>query len=134
MGHSSNSIISDTARIAKTAVIGEHVTIEDYAVIEENVTIGDHCHIRSHSVIRANSTLAIHVLVDSFCVIGGDPGIINFDWFIKSGVVIGAHTRLEKASTSSLKPIGHTHTLVDTVLMSQCQGAHDCVVNDHVHC
>ena len=56
----------------------------------DDVVIGDHCYLHSHCVIRANTTLKEHVTAESFCVIGGNPGIVGFDRSIKSGVLIGA--------------------------------------------
>ena len=130
----SNTNISATARISPSATIGEHVVIEDYVIVGDDVVIGDHCYLHSHSVIRANTILKEHVIAESFCVIGGNPGIVGFDRSIKSGVLIGAHTVIAEGVTVHRASRSGAMTTVGEhcMLMPQSHVAHDCVVKDHV--
>lgn len=130
----SSTIISSTARVSSSATIGEHVVIEDYVIVGDDVVIGDHCYLHSHCVIRANTTLKEHVTAESFCVIGGNPGIVGFDRSIKSGVLIGAHTVVaEGVTVHRASGSGAVTTIGEhCMLMPQSHVAHDCVVKDHV--
>ncbi|WP_039456560.1 UDP-3-O-(3-hydroxymyristoyl)glucosamine N-acyltransferase [Candidatus Jidaibacter acanthamoebae] len=79
--------ISSTAVIAKSAKIGENVTIEDFAFVGENAEIGDNAYIGAHTYIGNgvkigdNSTIHPQAYL-TYCTIGSNC-------IIHSGVKIG---------------------------------------------
>ena len=73
-----NKGVHPSAYIAKTASIGQNVTVEPFAVIGENAIIGDNTIIGSHSVIEnearigTNTVLSSHVFVGFNCEVGNN--------------------------------------------------------------
>ena len=70
--------IDSTAKIARSATIGEGASIGPYVIIEEDVEIGAHCvlypfvHICGGARIGTNFKAYAHVTVREFCVIGNN--------------------------------------------------------------
>lgn len=81
--------ISPLALIAKSAKLGQSITVEAYAVIHEGAVIGDEAVIRAHAVIGKNvsvgskSVLHPHAVVYENCVLGKNV-------VLHAGTVIGA--------------------------------------------
>lgn len=81
--------ISDKASIAKTAKLGQNVTVEDFAVISDNAEIGDDSVVLSHSFIGADvkigkkTVIYPHAMIYQECKIGNNVTI-------HAGTVIGA--------------------------------------------
>lgn len=108
-GYRLASFISSHARIAKSAVLGEHCFIFEDNVVQPYVTIGDNVilwsgnHIGHHGNIGDNSFISSHVVVSGYCNIGENCFLgvncavannisIAGDCWIGPGVVIAADT------------------------------------------
>lgn len=64
-------VISSTAIIAKSAKLGDFVSIGHYSFIGENVVIGDNTQIGSHVTIEGNVKIGDNCCIKSGAVIGG---------------------------------------------------------------
>ncbi len=83
------AVIHPTAIIAKTAILGEEVSIGPFCVIGERVQIGKGSCLDSHVVIEANTIIGEYSVLKSQVVIGHDC-IIGKQVRIHAGASIGA--------------------------------------------
>lgn len=126
--------IASTAIISKTAKIGLNVRIGHYAIVEDNAEIGDGCVLNQHAIVRRFAILKENVFVDSFACVGGDNQDLKFDPSVKSGVIIGAGTKIREGATVHRASNEGKYTIVgeNCLLMGASHVAHDCVLGDHV--
>lgn len=127
-------LLHPSALIEPGAILGEGVAVGAFCVIRSGAVIGAGCHIASHVVIEGCVTLGEGVSVSPFAVLGGDPQDYSFDASIRSGVRIGARTRIREGVTvhRATKPGVDTVVGADGMLMANSHVAHDAVLGDHV--
>jgi len=120
--------IHQAAIIDSSAQVGVGTTVGAGALIESGVQIGCDCKIAAYAIIRKGTTLGDSVLVDSFCVVGGDPQSIGFDPSLESSVVIGDRVMLREAVTVHRPETVGAQTVVgdDCFIMANAHVAHDC--------
>lgn len=127
-------LVHPSALIEPEVTLGEGVVVGAFSVIRSGAVIGAGCRLASHVVIEGCVTLGEGVAVSSFAVLGGDPQDYSFDASIRSGVSIGARTRIREGVTvhRATKPGAITVVGADGMLMANSHVAHDAVLGDHV--
>jgi len=126
-------MIDSRAVVSGDAQIGNNVHIGPFAIIEGNTVIGDNCQIRSHAVIASGTTLGRNVRVHSSAVIGTEPQDLKFK-DTPTTVVIGDDTVIREFATVNRGTEASGTTLVgkNTLIMTYCHVAHDCIVGNNV--
>ena len=126
--------IHPTAIVDENATIGDDVEIGAYAVIESDVSVGDGTIIRPHAVIRRYTTLGKENVVDSFCVLGGEPQDYAFDPKQVSYVRIGDNNTFREGVTISRATGEGEATIVGnhTYWMTNSHAGHNAMVKDRV--
>ena len=128
------SSIAPTAVIAKTAKIGNNVRIGAYSIVEDYAEIGDNCILSSHAIVRRFAILKERVFVDSFAVVGGDNQDLKFDPSVRSGVIIGAGTKIREGATIHRASFEGHYTKIgeNCLIMGNSHIAHDCELGNRV--
>lgn len=131
---SSNHQIAPTAIIHPSAKIGQNVQIKDFAIVEADTIIGDGCILNQHAIVRRYAVLKDNVFVDSFAAVGSDNQDLKFDPSIRSGVIIGANTKIREGATIHRASYEGENTIVgeNCLIMGNAHIAHDCILGDHV--
>lgn len=126
--------IAPTAIISKSAKIGHNVRIGHYAIVEDFAEIGDGCVLNQHAIVRRFAILKENVFVDSFATVGGDNQDLKFDPNVKSGVIIGAGTKIREGVTIHRASYEGKYTQVgeNCLLMGASHVAHDCILGDNI--
>lgn len=129
-----DAAIHPSALIEQGAEIGSGCEIGAFAVVESGARVGPNCRIESHSIVKGGAVLETGVRVGHFAVVGGDPQYLQFDPLTRSGVVVGARSRLGEGVTvhRSILPVGRTLIGEDCFLMGNSHVAHDCELSDRV--
>ncbi len=128
------TVIDETARVAKGAIIGNDVSIGPYCVIGPNVTIGDGCKLIGQVHLSGHTTIGPRTRIAPFVSIGGPPqsvkyrggptkAIVGADCDIRENVTINAGTEDDRGLTE----VGER-----CFLMAGTHVAHDCVVGSGV--
>lgn len=143
------SVVSPTARVAKSAWIGPHSVVENDVVIDEDAFIGPGCFVGANVTVGARTRLVAHVAINDRSAIGEDcqlhPGVVigsdgfgyakdDSQWHkvpqlgrvvIGNRVEIGANTTIDRGA------------LKDTIigdgvkLDNQIQIAHNVQIGEH---
>jgi sugar O-acyltransferase (sialic acid O-acetyltransferase NeuD family) len=71
-GFKSATIIDRTARVSKTAVLGQGCLVHEYSVIDPDVLIGENGVVKRYSLVGHDSQLGNHVSVSNYAGIGGE--------------------------------------------------------------
>ncbi len=126
-------MIHQTAIISKKAHIGSNVKVGPFSIIEEDVIIGNDSEISSHCVIANGSRLGERVKVSAGAVIGTAPQDLKYNnevtyAFIGDDTVVREYATINKGTVSTGKTVVGKNTLI----MTYCHIAHDCVVGDNV--
>lgn len=131
---SSNHQIAPTAVIHPSAKIGQNVQIKDFAIIEADTIIGDGCILNQHAIVRRYAVLKENVFVDSFAAVGSDNQDLKFDPNIRSGVIIGANTKIREGATIHRASYEGENTIVgeNCLIMANAHIAHDCILGDGI--
>jgi len=150
-----DKMIADSARFAKSTVLGKGVIIGENVVIGEktkigkntiinanvnignDVVIGDNCFIYPNATIYNDTIIRNRVILHSGCVIGSD----GFGYLLHEGkqnkipqvgnviihddVEIGANTTIDRAT------IGSTVIGEDTKIDNLVQIGHNCIIGKH---
>ena len=126
--------VHPSALVEVGVVLGAGVSVGAFAIIRAGAVLGAGCRIASHVVIEGCVRLAEAVEVDSFSVIGGLPQDHSFDPARKTGVTVGAKTKLREGVTIHRATKADTDTVIgaDCMLMGNSHVAHDAVVGDGV--
>ena len=126
--------VHPAAIVEPGASIGEGATIGAYSIVKAGAVIGAGCRIASHAVIEGGAKLGENVEVSPFAVIGGDPQDHSFDTSVRSGVRIGARTKIREGATVHRATKPDTDTVVgeDCMLMCHAHVAHDAMIGDRV--
>ena len=89
------SLISPTARINPTAVIGEGTIIGNYSLVSDNVIIGNHCILQCFDDLGHDASVGDYTTLESYVFMGG---------YAKVGNISVLHT---KASIIPHKIVGN---------------------------
>jgi UDP-3-O-[3-hydroxymyristoyl] glucosamine N-acyltransferase len=125
---SSNTSISDTAKI------GPNTIIQPNCFIGNNVIIGNNCIIHANVTIYDNCVIGNHVVIQSGCIIGGDAFYYKkrpegFDALLSAGsVVIQDNVGLGAACTIDKGVTGNTTIGEGTKIDNQVHVGHDTVI------
>ena len=130
----SGESLHPTAIIETGATLGAVVSVGAFSIIRAGAVLGDGCKIASHVVIEGCVRLAEGVEVDCFSVIGGLPQDYSFDPTRRTGVRIGANTKVREGVTVHRATKDGADTVVGAngMLMGNSHVAHDAVLGDHV--
>ncbi len=90
--------VSPSASVAKTAKIGNRVTIEAFAVISDGAVIGDGAVIRAHAFVGENVTL-------------GSKSVLHPSVMIYGGCEIGSNVIIHANSVIGADGFGYVHTM-----------------------
>lgn len=125
--------IHPSAVIAKSARIGENVTIGPYCVIGDEVEIGDGSIIGPHAVIERWTTLGKGCRVFQFASVGEEPQDLKFKGE-QSSTVIGDRTIIREGATIHRATGEGNETRIgsDCLLMAYIHIAHNCTLGNHV--
>lgn len=124
--------VHPTAVVHASAQLGEDVEVGPYCVIESDVAIGPRCVLRTGAVVRRYTTMGADNLVDSGCVLGGEPQDLKFNpstvsyLRIGEGNVFREHVTISRATT----PGGATVVGDRTYWMAGAHAGHDSTVED----
>ena len=125
--------IHPSAVIAKSARIGENVTIGPYCVIGDEVEIGDGSIIGPHAVIERWTTLGKGCRVFQFASVGEEPQDLKFKGE-QSSTVIGDRTIIREGATIHRATGEGNETRIgsDCLLMAYIHIAHNCTLGNRV--
>ncbi|MDR1311725.1 MAG: UDP-3-O-(3-hydroxymyristoyl)glucosamine N-acyltransferase [Burkholderiaceae bacterium] len=144
-----SACVDDTARVAGSARIGPHVTVEAHAEIGENCVIDAGCFIGKNARIGAETRLQARVVFHAGCVIGArgeirSGAVIGSEGFgfandkgvwVKipqtGGVVIGDDVQIGANTTIDRGTLSDTIIEDGVKLDNQIQIGHNCRVGAH---
>lgn len=134
MSETSANKIAATAIIHPSAKLGSGIEIKDFAIVEADTEIGDGCVLNQHAIVRRYSVLKENVFIDSFAVVGSDNQDIKFDPSIRSGVIIGANTKIREGATVHRASYEGENTVVgeNCLIMGNAHIAHDCILENGI--
>lgn len=126
-------MVHQTAIVSKNAKIGANVKIGPYSIIEDDVVIGDDTEIASHCIIANGARLGCSVKVFSGAVISTAPQDLKYNGEV-TYAYIGDHSVVREYATINRGTISTGKTVVgkNTLVMTYCHIAHDCIVGDNV--
>jgi UDP-N-acetylglucosamine acyltransferase len=126
-------MIHHTAIVSQKAHIGANVKIGPYSIIEEDVVIGNDTEISSHCLIANGTRLGDRVKVFAGAVIGTAPQDLKYNGEVTYAIV-GDDTVVREYATINKGTVSTGKTVVgkNTLIMTYCHIAHDCVVGDNV--
>jgi UDP-N-acetylglucosamine acyltransferase len=109
-------------------------SIHPTAIVEPGAELGADCEIQAYAIVKRGAVLGDRVTVHPFAVVGGDPQDLKFKPGTKSGVRIGAGTRIRESVTINAATEAGVFTEVgeNCLLMACSHVAHDCVVGRDV--
>jgi UDP-N-acetylglucosamine acyltransferase len=125
--------VHPTAIVDPGADLADRVEIGPYCVVESDVTLGPGTCLRSHAIIRRFTTLGADNLVDSFCVLGGNPQDVKFDPSSETYLRIGDGNLFREHVTIS-RATGHGEATIvgnQTFWMAGSHAGHNVTVKDH---
>lgn len=125
--------IDPTARIARSAIIGEGVEIGPYAIVGEGVRIGDHVRIGPFVVLESRVEIGPHCIIGPHAVIGAPPQDFSYRGE-DSAVIIGERTTIREFVTIH-RATGEgkvTQIGKECLIMAYCHIAHNCLVGNGV--
>lgn len=126
-------MIHQTAIVSHKAQLGSNVKIGPFSIIEDDVVIGNDTEISSHCVIANGSRLGERVKISAGAVIGTAPQDLKYNneityAFIGDDTVVREYATINRGTVST----GQTIVGKNTLIMTYCHIAHDCVVGDNV--
>lgn len=126
-------MIHQTAIVSKNAQLGANVKIGPFSIIEDDVIIGDDTEIAAHAFIANGSRIGDRVKIFSGAVIGTAPQDLKYNGettyaFVGDDTVVREYATINRGTVSTGKTVVGKNTLV----MTYCHIAHDCVVGDNV--
>lgn len=127
-------MIHPTAMIAKTAKIGDDVTIGPYAIISDDVTIGDKTVIGPHAVIEPYVEIGPECQIFQFASVGAVPQSLKFKGEV-SWTKIGRQCIIREFVTinrGTEEGGGWTKIGDGCLLMAYVHIAHDCMLGRNV--
>lgn len=139
--------ISESARVSKSAVLGNNVFIGHNCIIEDNVSIGNSVYIDSNTIIRGNVSLGDNSFIGSNCIIGEylmdfcvdrkthiHPLAIGRDALIRSGSIIYAGSEIgcgfQTGHQVTIREESRIGDYVSIGTLSDIQG--DCDIGNYV--
>lgn len=122
------AIISESAKISNSAIIGP------YSIIEGNVFIDDNTIIGAHSVIKEYTSIGKNNIIHDNVVLGNLPQDIHFDRKTISFLEIGDSNEIREFANihRSSKENGKTIIGNNCYIMATAHIAHDCDIADNV--
>lgn len=127
-------MIHPTAMIAKTAKIGDDVTIGPYTIISDDVTIGDKTVIGPHAVIEPYVEIGPECQIFQFASVGAVPQSLKFKGEV-SWTKIGRQCIIREFVTinrGTEEGGGWTKIGDGCLLMAYVHIAHDCMLGRNV--
>lgn len=126
-------MIHQTAIVSKNAKLGANVKIGPFSIIEDDVEIGDDTEIAAHCVIANGTRLGERVKIFAGAVIGTAPQDLKYNnevtyAFVGDDTVVREYATINRGTVSTGKTVVGKNTLI----MTYCHIAHDCVVGDNV--
>tara|TARA_R110001583_G_scaffold113162_2_gene263582 strand:+ start:23770 stop:24585 length:816 start_codon:yes stop_codon:yes gene_type:complete len=111
------------------AKIGKNITLEHGCIIDAETVIGDNCYIGPNTVIHGGTTVGDNCKFGVGVVLGTDPMDVKWDGG-KTYVKIGDNCNFENYVVVSRAADSGGSTIVgdNTILMSNCFIAHDCII------
>jgi UDP-N-acetylglucosamine acyltransferase len=125
--------IHSTAIVAKTAQLGNNVSIGAYTIIEDDVVIGDNVEIRSHCIIGAHAQIGNNNIIHASTIIGTEPQDAKFEGEL-APVKIGDNNIIREFVTinNGTKAAGGTIVGNNNMLLAYSHVAHDCILGNHI--
>lgn len=126
--------IHPTAIVAKSAHIGDNVSIGPYCVVGENVALWDDVELMSHVVVEGNTTIGKGTKVYPFVSLGTTPQDLKFKGEPSRLEIGGGNTIREYTTMNPGTEGGGMVTKVGDhcLFMMSTHVAHDCHVGNHV--
>jgi UDP-N-acetylglucosamine acyltransferase len=122
--------VHPTAIVHASAQLAEDVEVGPYCVIESDVSIGPRCVLRAGAAVRRYTTMGADNVVDTGCVLGGEPQDLKFSpstvsyLRIGEGNVFREHVTISRATTP-----GNATVVGDrTYWMAGAHAGHDSTV------
>lgn len=122
-------MISPSAHVDPSAVIGKDVTIHPFAYIDAGVVIGDGCEIKPYASVMSGTTLGRNVKVYNGAIVGADPQ--DFRWkggaskcSIGDNTVIREHVIINRGFTTA----EGTRVGADCLIAAASHIGHDSVI------
>ena len=126
--------ISPAAHIAKTARIGENVSIGPGCIIEDDVIIGDGCELRGNVLVCSGTTLGKNNRMFQGAVLGEEPQNVG-EVAPKTRLLIGDNNTFREYITihrGSPGGVGQTTIGNNNFIMGFTHIAHDCILGDNI--
>jgi UDP-N-acetylglucosamine acyltransferase len=126
-------MIHSTAIISKSAKIDSSVVIGPYSIIGDNVVISENTKLESHVVIKKNTSIGRNNKIYQFASIGEDPQDLKFN-DEETVLNIGDNNVFREFCTINRGTItGINETIIgsDNLFMTSSHVAHDCVIKDN---
>jgi UDP-N-acetylglucosamine acyltransferase len=125
-------MISNLAYIDPAAKIADGVIIEPFAVVKGNVEIGENTWIGSHAYICDGSRIGKNCKIFPGAVIAQVPQDLKYQGeetlaIIGDGSVVREYATISKGTNDKFQTVVGKNTL----LMSYCHIAHDCIIGDY---
>lgn len=126
-------MIHQTAIVSKNAQLGANVKVGPFSIIEDDVIIGDDTEIAAHTFIANGSRIGDRVKIFSGAVIGTAPQDLKYNGettyaYVGDDTVVREYATINRGTVSTGKTVVGKNTLV----MTYCHIAHDCVVGNNV--
>ena len=122
-------MIHSTAIISKSAKIDSSVVIGPYSIIGDNVVISENTKLESHVVIKKNTSIGRNNKIHQFASIGEDPQDLKFD-NEETSLVIGDNNVFREFCTINRGTVtGINETMIgsNNLFMTSSHVAHDWV-------
>ena len=126
-------MIHPTAIISKSAEIDTSVVIGPYSIIGDNVNIAANTILERHVVIKKNTTIGVNNKIYQFASIGEDPQDLKFH-DEETVLNIGDNNVFREFCTINRGTVtGINETIIgsDNLFMTSSHVAHDCVIKDN---
>jgi len=125
--------IHPTAIVDPSAKLAEDVEIGPYCIVEGDVEIGAGTRLRANAIVRRYTTLGENNLVDSFCVLGGEPQDLKFDPSSATYLRIGDGNVFREGVTISRATGEGNATIVgnNTYWMMTSHAGHNAIIGDN---
>ena len=126
-------MIHSTAIISKSAEIDTSVVIGPYSIIGDNVNIAANTILEGHVVIKKNTTIGVNNKIYQFASIGEDPQDLKFH-DEETVLNIGDNNVFREFCTINRGTVtGINKTIIgsDNLFMTSSHVAHDCVIKDN---
>ncbi len=125
--------IHSTAIVAKSAELGDNVSVGAYTIVEDGVAIGENTEIRSHCIIGADTIIGKNNVIYASTVIGTEPQDLKY-MGEKASVIIGDNNLIREFVTINNGTAANGKTVVgnNNAFLAYSHVAHDCVVGNHI--